>query len=84
MTKQIMKVKVRLYGTFISHFPEYKPSQGLDIEIPDGATVKDMLAYLKILEARGAVVIANGRVLKADDKLQDGVSVDVFQSIQGG
>jgi len=79
-----MKVKVKLYGTLSLRVPEYKPSQGIDVEIPDGATVKDLLAYLEILESRGAAVIASGRVLKADDKVQDGVSVDVFQSIQGG
>ena len=79
-----MKVKVKLYGTLSSHIPEYKPSQGIEVEIPDGATVKDLLTYLKILETRGAAVIANGRVQKADDELQDGSSFDVFQSIQGG
>jgi len=77
-------VKVKLYGTLSLQVPGYKPSQGMEVEIPDGATVKDLLAYLEILETRGAAVIANGRVLKADDKMQDGVSVDVFQSMQGG
>jgi thiamine biosynthesis protein ThiS len=79
-----MKVKVKLYGTLSSHIPEYKLPQGIDVEIPDGATVKDLLSHLEILETRGAAVIANGRVLKADDEVQDGSSLDVFQSIQGG
>ena len=79
-----MKVKVKLYGMLSLHIPEYKPSQGLDVELPDGATVKDLLAHLEILETRGAAVIANGRVLKIDDEVQDGSSLDVFQSIQGG
>jgi sulfur carrier protein ThiS len=79
-----MKVKVKLYGTLSLNVPEYKPSQGIDIEMPDGATVKDLLTHLEILETRGATVIANGRVLKADDEMQDGSSLDVFQSIQGG
>ena len=56
----------------------------MEVEIPDGATVKDLLAYLEILETRGAAVIANGRVLKTDDEIQDGSSLDVFQSIHGG
>jgi len=79
-----MNVKVKLYGTLSLHVPEYKPLQGIDVEIPDGATVKDLLAHLEISESRGAAVIAHGRVLKADDKMQDGSSLDVFQSIQGG
>jgi len=79
-----MKVKVKLYGTLSLYVPDYKPSQGIDVEIPDGATVKDLLTHLEILETRGAVVISSSRVLKADDKVQDGSSFDVFQSIQGG
>ena len=79
-----MKVKVKLYGTLSSNVPEYKPSQGIEVEIPDDATVKDLLAYLEISETRGAAVIANGRVLNANDELQNGSSLDVFQSIHGG
>ena len=79
-----MKVKVKLYGTLNLLIPDYKPSEGIEIEIPDGATVKDLLAHLNISEMRGVAVIAGGRVLKADEKVQDGLPLDVFQSIQGG
>jgi len=79
-----MKLKVKLYGTLGLKIPGYKPSQGLDIEIPDGSTVKDLLDHLEISEARGAVVIANGRVLEPSDPVKDGVPLDVFQRIQGG
>ena len=79
-----MKVKVKLYGTLSLQIPDYKLSQGIEVEILDGATVKDLLNQLEILETRGAVVIANGRVLKADDEVQNGALLDVFQSIQGG
>jgi len=79
-----MKVKVKLHGTLRQNFQDYQPSHGIEIEIPDGATVKDLLDHLGILETRGAAVITSGRVLKADHKLQAEVSVDIFQSIQGG
>lgn len=79
-----MKVTVKLYGTLGLRVPEYKPSQGIEVEIQDGATVKDLLIHLEISETRWPAVIANGRVLKADDKMQNGSSLDIFQSIQGG
>jgi sulfur carrier protein ThiS len=79
-----MKVKVKLYGTLRQPFPDYQHSQGIEVEIPDGATVKDLLALLEISESRGAVVIVEGRILKADDKFRCGVPVSVFQTIQGG
>jgi sulfur carrier protein ThiS len=56
----------------------------MEVEIPEGATVKDLLALLEIAESRGAVVVAEGRVLKADDKMPHGVPVNVLQAIGGG
>jgi sulfur carrier protein ThiS len=79
-----MKVRVKLFGTLSQGFPGYQHSQGIEVEIPDGATVKDLLAHLGISESQGAVVIAEGRILKADDKLPHGVPVNVLQAIGGG
>jgi len=79
-----MKVRVKLYGTYSQRFPGYRHSQGMEVDIPDGATVKDLLALLEISESQGAVVIAEGRILKADDKMQPGVPANVLQAIGGG
>ena len=79
-----MKVRVKLYGTWRERFPDYQHSQGIEVEIPEGATVQDLLALLEISESQGAVVIMEGRVLKPDDQMRCGVPVDVFQSIRGG
>jgi molybdopterin synthase sulfur carrier subunit len=77
-----MNVKVKLYGTL--RFPGYQPSQGIEVEIPDGTTVKDLLALLEISESQRAVVIVEGRILKVDDEIQPGVPVSVLQAIHGG
>jgi sulfur carrier protein ThiS len=79
-----MKVRVKLFGTLSQGFPGYRHSQGMEIEIPEGAMVKDLLALLEISESQGAVVIAEGRILKADDKMPHGVPVSVLQAIGGG
>ncbi len=79
-----MKVKVKLYGTLRQSFPDYQHSQGIEVEIPDGATVEDLLALLEISESQRAVVIMEGRILKADDKMRCGVPVNVLQAIHGG
>jgi sulfur carrier protein ThiS len=79
-----MKVRVKLYGTLSQRVPGYQHSQGIEVEIPEGATVQDLLARLEISESRGAVVIAEGRVLGADDEMRSGVAVSVVQTIQGG
>jgi sulfur carrier protein ThiS len=79
-----MKIQAKLFGTLSQRFPDYRHSEGLEIELPEGATVKDLLARLEVSAAQGAVVVAAGRILKADDKMQSGVPVQVLQSIYGG
>jgi sulfur carrier protein ThiS len=79
-----MKVWVKLYGTLSQHFPGYQPSQGIDVEVPDRATVNDLLTLLEISESQGAVVVVEGRILKADDKIRRGVPVVILQAIRGG
>jgi sulfur carrier protein ThiS len=79
-----MKVRVKLYGTLSQGFPVYQHSQGMEVEIPDGATVQDLLGLLEISESRGAAVIAEGRILKADDRMQPGIPVSILQAIGGG
>ena len=79
-----MEVKIKLFGTLRLKAEDYKPSQGMAVEIPDGATVRKLLEHLEISETRGAVVIAGGRVLKAHEEIPHDVTVNVFQSIQGG
>jgi sulfur carrier protein ThiS len=79
-----MKVQLKLYGTLSQRFSGYRHSQGIEVEMPEGATVKDLLALLEISEIQGAVVIAEGRILKADDKVQGGALVNVLQAVYGG
>ena len=79
-----MKMKVKLYGTLSKRFPGYQPAQGIEVELPNGATAQDLLAHLEIPESLGAVVIAEGRILKADDRIRLGVPVNIMQTIGGG
>ncbi len=79
-----MKVTVKLYGTCRERFPGYQHSQGIEVEIPEGATAQDLLALLEIPESLEAVVAMEGRLLGAEDKLRDGVPVSILQAIRGG
>ena len=79
-----MKIRVKLYGTLSKQFPNYQHSRGVEVEIPEGATVKDLLALLEISESQGAVVAMKGRILKADDTIRGEESVYVLQPLSGG
>jgi len=79
-----VKVKVKLFGTLGQNISGYRQSQEIEFEIPDGATVKDLLTHLEISVFQGVIIIAEGRVLKLDDVIQDGAHVNVMQAIRGG
>ena len=79
-----MKVRVGIFGTFRQRFPDYQPSRGMEVELPEGATARDLLMLLGLSESEGVVVIAGGRVRKADARLQRGVPVNIMQAIDGG
>jgi sulfur carrier protein ThiS len=79
-----MKVRVKLYGTLSQRFPGYRHSEGLEVELSEGATVKNLLALLGISESQGIVGIMEDQILKADDKIRSGVLVNVLQAIYGG
>jgi sulfur carrier protein ThiS len=79
-----MKMRVKLYGTLSQQVPGYQHSQGIEVEIPEGATAKDLLDSLKISEKQGAVVIMDGHILKANDTMQGEIPVHVVQPLPGG
>jgi len=80
----MMKVAVKLFGTLGQAVPGYDPEKGLEVEIREGARVKDLLGRLKISGVKGGVVAAGGKVLHPEDSLKDGMSVHLLQAVYGG
>lgn len=79
-----MGVRVKLFGLLPGRFPGYDSEQGLEIELPKGGRVNDLLIHLEISQVRKVVVTMGGLALKRDSELKDGSIVYVFQGIAGG
>jgi len=79
-----MKVRVKLHGTLSRRFPNYEPGQGMEVEIPEEGTIKDLLAILEIAESMRPVVVLERRVLKPDERMPFGSCVSIFEPIHGG
>ncbi len=79
-----MKVKVKLFGTLPQRYPAYDSTKGLELEIPDGAQVKDLLARLELSASDGGLVAIDNLVVQLDHELKDGDAVRVFQRAFGG
>ncbi len=79
-----MKVRVKLFGTLPQRYPDYDPEDGLEVEIPDGARVKDLLAYLELSSSDGGVAAIENLVVNVEEKLKEGVCVRIIQGAFGG
>jgi sulfur carrier protein ThiS len=81
-----MKVRVNLYGTLCQKIPGYRQSQGIEVEVPEGATVKELLSLLQIpvLGSEKAVVAIDGRIRKTNDEIPSDAHAQVFQPMHGG
>jgi len=79
-----MKLNVKLFSVLQECVPDYDPDVGLEIELKPEARVSDLVNFLKIPPEKAPVVTCNGRIMKADDPLNDGGVVQIFQPIAGG
>ena len=81
-----MKIKVNLYGTLTQKVPGYKQASGIEVEIPEGSTVKDLLSLLQIpiSGSEKAVVAIDGRIRKTNDEIPSDAHAEIFQPMAGG
>jgi sulfur carrier protein ThiS len=79
-----VNVRVKLFGLLPRRFPGYNPERGMEVELPPGARVGDLLARLNISKEEGGIVAVDGLVQKAEAELRDGSQISVFHPIVGG
>jgi len=79
-----LKVRVKLFGTLGQDFPGYDSLNGLDVDIPDEARIKDLLAWLDISETKGFMVTMANSISKPTDKLVNGETIQILQTLAGG
>lgn len=79
-----MKIKVKLFGTLEKGFPGYDSLKGIEVNVPDDSSIKDLLVHLDIPNTKGCFVSMNNRVAKNEDKLINNATVVILQSLAGG
>jgi sulfur carrier protein ThiS len=79
-----MRLNVKLFGTLGQGFQGYRQEDGLNVEIPDGAQVSDLLGHLELSVTKGCVVVVEGRVIKPTGFLENGMAVHILQAGAGG
>ena len=79
-----LRLTVKLYGTLSRSFDEYDHLSGLEVNIPDEASIHDLLDYLNLSSERLGMIYMDGKLLNKKSQLKDGAQIKIFQPISGG
>jgi len=80
----VMKVQVKLFATLCRYFSNAAPWIPFEMELPEGATLADLVNHLKLPREEVKVFFVKGRARPADWPLEDGDEVGIFPLIAGG
>lgn len=77
-----MRVQVRLFATLARHAADH--GGVLELELPEGSTIGDLVSLLKLPPEELKVTFVNGRRRPLDYPLHVGDRVGMFPPIGGG
>ena len=79
-----VRLNIKLYGTLGRSFDAYDHLSGLEVNIPEEASIHDLLEYLNLpLESLGMIYM-DGKLLNKKARLKDGAQIKIFHPISGG
>jgi molybdopterin converting factor small subunit len=79
-----MQVTVKLYATLHRYGQGERPGAPFKMELPEGATLHDLINQLKVLPEETRITFVNGIIREPDWKLKEGDEVGMFPPIGGG
>ncbi len=80
----MITVEVKLFATLRRHFPDLGVGEAMSVQLPENATVEQLLRELELPEEHVKVIFVNGTVRKEDYQLADGDDVGIFPPVGGG
>lgn len=79
-----MRVHAKLFATLARHRPGTTAGAVIEVDLPESATIAELLAKLGVPEEEARMIFVNGRARPADWPLQPGDEVGAFPPIGGG
>lgn len=80
----MIRVKVKLFATLRRYYPDLGIGEGIEVELPDGATVGQLVRHLGLPNDHVRVVFINGIARDESHPLADGDEVGMFPPVGGG
>ncbi len=79
-----MQIRVKVFATLTRYVAGVRAGTPMDVEVPDGATLDDVVAQLQLPQAEVKTVFVNGRAQSLADALSPGDEVGIFPPVGGG
>jgi sulfur carrier protein ThiS len=79
-----VRVVVRFIGRLGQVLSPCDPQKDLPVEMPDGASVKDLISRLRIPKSQSWMVVLDGRILKPDALLKHNACLYIVPAVFGG
>lgn len=79
-----MKIEVNLYSTLKRYMNKKSAGNSSEIDIKEGAYIKDVMQKLKIPDDLVKLIFINGVHAKRDTLLKDGDRIGLFPPVGGG
>ena len=80
----MVRVEVRLFATLRRYYPDPDAKNGVVLEMPEGASLNDLLSTLKVPVQEASILFVNNRKQTIDYVLRDGDKVGIFPQVAGG
>ncbi|MBL7062594.1 MAG: MoaD/ThiS family protein [Anaerolineae bacterium] len=77
-------VHAKLFATLRRHYPHLGIGEPMEVELPDGATVGQLVDHLRLPAAQVKVVFVNSIIREKNHPLADGDEVGIFPPVGGG
>ena len=80
-----MKVSVKLIATYRELLPKGTMGNKIEIDVPEGITVQDVMRQFGVPLDETSVIVLNGlTTLPLSTKLKEGDEVSAFSAVAGG
>jgi molybdopterin synthase sulfur carrier subunit len=80
----MITVHAKLFAILRRHYPHLGIGEPMPVELPEGATVGDLVEHLRLPSDQVKVVFVNNVIREAEHPLADGDELGIFPPVGGG
>ena len=79
-----MQITAKLHGTLRKYLPAGSAFNATAVEVPDGATVAEVVGRLGIPTGHAKMIVSDNEQLELSSLVRDGQELNLFPPLAGG